>query len=72
MNEAARISVKITIHTVRGKLVKTLVDQDMTVGEYEAYWDGRSFENELTASGAYIVRIQAGDYRATQKIVVIR
>lgn len=70
--EAAKIHVRITIHSVRGELVKTLVDEDMALGQYQQEWDGKSFENEVTGSGVYIVKIQAGDYRATQKIVVIR
>ena len=68
----AKVRVRITIHTLRGSLVKTLLDEDMALGEYQQFWDGKNFAEEVTASGVYIVKIQAGDFRDMKKIIVVK
>ncbi|MBU0951568.1 MAG: DUF2012 domain-containing protein, partial [Elusimicrobia bacterium] len=70
--DKAKVHVRITIHNVRGTLVKTLVDEDMPIGESETLWNGKNFAEEVAASGAYIVRIQAGDFKDMKKIVVVK
>ena len=70
--EKARVHVNIAIYTVRGTLVKTLIDEELPMGESQALWDGRNFAQEVTASGAYIVKIQAGDFKDMKKIVVVK
>ncbi|MFH0948468.1 MAG: Ig-like domain-containing protein [Elusimicrobiota bacterium] len=66
------VHVTIAIYNARGELVKTLIDQDMPVGEYQSMWNGRNFEEDIVASGVYIVRLRAGSYTASKKIVVIK
>lgn len=66
------VHVTIAIYNARGELVKTLVDQDMQVGEYQTIWNGRNFEEDVVASGVYIVRLRAGNYTASKKLVVLK
>ncbi|MFH1540296.1 MAG: Ig-like domain-containing protein, partial [Elusimicrobiota bacterium] len=66
------VHVTIAIYNARGELVKTLIDQDMPVGGYQAMWNGRNFEEDIVASGVYIVRLRAGNSSASKKIVVIK
>ncbi|OGS43220.1 MAG: hypothetical protein A2539_09635 [Elusimicrobia bacterium RIFOXYD2_FULL_34_15] len=66
------VHVVIAIYNTRDELVKTLIDQDMPEGQYQAIWNGRSFEEDVVASGVYLIRLRAGTYTATKKIAVIK
>ena len=36
------------------------------------YWDGRSENGEMVASGTYFYQIQAGDYTDIRKMVILK
>ena len=49
----------------------------VTAGNYvesskAIYWDGRSENGEMVASGTYFYQIQAGDYTDTRKMVILK
>ena len=73
LSEAAEVTV--TIHSSDGKLVRTLELGQMPAGAYSdkdraAYWDGRNAQGEPVASGVYFYTLQAGDFKATRKMVI--
>jgi len=37
-----------------------------------AYWDGRTEDGEMVASGTYFYQLQAGDYLETIKMVILK
>ena len=43
----------------------------MTKGK-AAYWDSRDNLGEKVSSGVYYYTLQAGEFRATQKMVIIK
>jgi len=60
----------VTIHVtdIMGKHVATLTDSEMkTVGEHTAIFDGRQYP-----AGTYITHIQVGEYRGTQKMILVK
>ena len=73
LSEAAEVTV--TIHASDGKLVRTLELGQVPAGTYQsrsraAYWDGRNAQGEPVASGVYFYTLQAGDFKATRKMVI--
>jgi hypothetical protein len=64
---------KISIYDACGRLVKSfdlescIVDHVSSIG-----WDGTDRANRRVASGVYFVRLVAGDYNSTQKVLLIR
>jgi WD40 repeat protein len=69
--------VIIRIYETTGKLVKTLNLGNQCSGLYveknkAAYWDGRNEAGEPVSSGVYLYNIQAGNYTATRKMIVLR
>ena len=69
--------VTVSIHSVDGKLVRTLELGHMPAGVYHsksraAYWDGRNAQGERVASGVYFYTFKAGDFSATQKMVIMK
>ena len=72
---AAAAEVTVTIHASDGKLVRTLELGQVPAGTYQsrsraAYWDGRNAQGEPVASGVYFYTLQAGDFKATRKMVI--
>jgi len=56
--------VKLTVFDSFGKIVKVLIDEELTAGEHTAV-----FEAAALPSGVYHYTIQAGEYRASRKMV---
>jgi hypothetical protein len=67
-----RESVTIDVFNVRGQLVRHLVDDVLDAGEHVRRWDGRSDGGAAVSSGIYFYRMQAGEFRATRKLVRVR
>ena len=64
--------VELHIYDVAGMLVRRLVDGVQPAGYRRAYWNGCDDRGRLIAPGVYYVRFRAGDFLATQKLVVRR
>jgi len=65
--------VKIRIYTMRGTLVKTLVDQDASAAGVQTFdWAGDNGAGTTVASGIYLFRIEAPGINVTQKAVVVK
>jgi hypothetical protein len=69
--ETAR-AVRLAIFDVRGRRVRTLVDRRMSPGRYTEVWDGHDEAGRALPSGVYFSRFEAGDLRATRKLVLVR
>ena len=57
--------------------MRTLEVGPRTAGFYRectraVYWDGRNDTGERVSSGTYFYRFQAGDYRATGKMTILK
>jgi len=59
--------VKLKIYDLLGREMKTLVNEEKTVGNYEIEFDAR----ELT-SGIYFYRLQTGDFVQTKKMLLLK
>ena len=69
--------VTIKIYNSAGKLVRTLKLGRQSAGIYldkdrAAYWDGRDSFGEKVASGIYYYTLQAGEFSATKKMVIMK
>jgi hypothetical protein len=64
--------VKLEIFNILGQRIKTIVDEDQTMGEKEAKWDGTNEQGEHVTSGVYLYRLQAKDFVQTKKMVLMK
>jgi len=75
--------VKLAVYNIAGQLVKTLINNpspnalgESRVGSVpksgSVTWDGRDNNGKAVTNGVYIYRLEAGDYKATKKMVVIK
>jgi hypothetical protein len=64
--------VKLEIFNILGQRIKTIVDEDQTIGNKEVVWDGTDVRGEQVASGVYFYRLQAKDFVQTKKMVLMK
>ena len=69
--------VRIRIYDAAGYLVRALDLGTKLAGSYlsregAAYWDGRNNMGEVVSSGKYFYTLEAGEYRRTQRLTVVR
>lgn len=60
------------LYTMSGRLLKTLLDEDRTIGTTTIYWDGRNDDGNLVASGTYVLEVTGPKLDTRRKIVVIK
>ena len=59
--------VTLKVYDITGKLVTTLVNQKLQAGEYSIDFDGRDL-----STGLYLYSIEAGDFKDTKKMLMIK
>ncbi len=69
--------VHIQIYNLKGESVRRLSLGFQTAGTYRArsraaYWDGRNDVGESVASGLYFYTLQAGHFKATRQMVILK
>jgi M6 family metalloprotease-like protein len=64
--------VRIAIYDVRGSLVRRLADDVMPAGDHSIVWNGVDDAGRPATSGIYFVRMIAGRYTETKKIVMLK
>ncbi|MBM4119035.1 hypothetical protein FJ251_15135, partial [bacterium] len=62
----------LEVYDLAGRRVRTLVDGPLPAAQHEAIWDGADAAGRRLASGVYFVRLVAGDYRASEKLVLVK
>ena len=64
---AVNSPVRLTIYTIRGEKVATLVNQSLPAGTHTAEWDAGGI-----ASGVYLYRLEAGGFVETRKMMLMK
>ena len=59
--------VRITIYDITGREVEALVTGHLSTGAHEAVWNAAG-----AASGVYFVRMEAGDFMQTRKMILLK
>ena len=69
--------VHIHIYNLKGQSIRQLTIGFQAAGAYRtqsraAYWDGRNSVGELVASGVYFYTLQAGQFKATRQMIILK
>jgi len=64
--------VNISIFNMVGQRVKILENRYQQAGPYTVQWNGKDEKGYSLTSGIYILRLQAGEYRKSQKLILVR
>jgi subtilisin family serine protease len=65
-------AVRLSVHDLRGHLVRVLVDGRLTAGEHAAVWDGRDAAGRMVASGTYSTVLTTGGHRDTRTLTLLK
>jgi len=74
---AKKTEVSIRIYNAAGSLLRTISVGDMPAGVYASkdkavYWDGCNSMGEKVSSGLYFYQLEAGDYKATKRMLILK
>jgi hypothetical protein len=64
--------VDITIYDMIGRVVKTLVNGSQTAGYRTTQWNATNNIGQSVSAGLYLYTIQAGKFRQTKKMVLLK
>jgi len=69
--------VTISIYNTKGQLIRIINLGNQNAGVYitknrAAYWDARNSFGDKVASGVYFYTLQAGEFRTTRKMVILK
>ncbi len=70
---AERSRVILRVFDVRGRLVRTLIDDGKDPGHYSIQWDGRAASGLFVPSGVYLCRMEtAGEVNSSRKMLLLK
>ena len=61
------VYVELTVYDLLGRQVSSLVNETQTAGEYSINFNGKGL-----ASGVYFVRLTAGDFVESAKVILAK
>ena len=64
--------VNITIYDMMGRQVKTLVNGSQTAGYKSIQWNATNNIGKPASAGLYLYTIQAGKFKQTKKMVLLK
>ncbi len=65
-------SVDLSIHNLRGRLVKSLVAEVRSAGHHEVVWTGTNNNGKPVGSGTYLVQLLTNEGMTRTKIVLVK
>ncbi len=65
-------NVKLVVYDVMGRIVSTLVDQNLSAGSHRVTWNGRDQAGKVAASGVYFYHLQTDGFSSTKKMVLMK
>ena len=65
-------SVNITIYDMMGRVVKKLINDQQTAGYRSIHWNATNSTGQPLSAGVYLYTIEAGQFRQTKKMVLLK
>jgi len=69
---SAPMPVSLSIYSIQGRLIRTLVADVRTPGDHIVEWDGRDAAGTEVAAGVYLYRLATGESEETRKMILVR
>ncbi len=64
--------VRVEIFSLKGELIRTLLDENREAGEFELRWNGTGDNGQPVPSGTYFCRIDNGQASDTQPLLLLK
>jgi len=69
---ARRAAVTLEVYSILGMKIKTLADREFPAGNHTLVWDGTDRDGRQASSGIYFYSMEADEFRATEKMVLLK
>ncbi len=66
------VRTTIRVYNLLGERVRTLLDEPKKPGNYQIIWDGKDEDGKEVSSGIYLYTLEAGNYRQTKKMILMK
>lgn len=60
---------RLAIYDLGGRLIRTLLDEEMPAGRFDASWDGSDESGRKVSSGVYLYRLETRGLRDARKVI---
>jgi len=64
--------VRITIYDLLGKVINNLVQSNQSSGYKTIQWNATNNQGQLVSAGVYLYSIEAGEFRQTKKMILLK
>tara|TARA_B100001113_G_scaffold127496_1_gene104082 strand:+ start:589 stop:1953 length:1365 start_codon:yes stop_codon:yes gene_type:complete len=64
--------VTISIYDISGKLISSLVNKNQHSGYKSVRWNSTNNQGQRVSAGVYLYSIEAGDFRETKKMILLK
>ena len=65
-------NAKLAIYNLKGQLVKSLVNAQLSQGRHTVVWNGLDENNHSVASGMYFYRFESGEHKSVKKMLLMK
>lgn len=65
-------NVSLAIYNIKGQLVKTLLDEDVSTGAHSIVWNGKNEIGKAVSSGVYFTKIKTGTVTKIKKMILMK
>ena len=65
-------NIEISVYDVKGRYIKTLLDEYKVSGSHSIVWDGLDNNNNHLSSGVYIINFKVNDIIKMRKVVFVK
>ena len=65
-------SVRLTIYDLVGNVITSLVNKDESPGYKSVRWNATNNQGQPVSAGVYLYRFEAGDFRQTKKMILLK
>ena len=64
--------IKVTIYDLLGNTIKNIADDFRYFGYHKHQWDATNNQGQPVSAGVYLYAIEAGDFRQTKKMILLK
>jgi hypothetical protein len=64
--------VRLDVTNMRGQVIRSLVNDEKQPGTYRVVWDARTETGVRAASGVYVYRIEASEFRKSMRLILLK
>lgn len=65
-------NVSLKVFNIKGQLIKTLIDEELSASTYNVVWNGKNDGGNYVSSGIYLYQLQADTHLSVRKCILLK